>query len=57
VTEINGEGRHDSGILDRMNVGRYAISMMNGISWNKRVKKKIKTKYLQDNKNTLYYMV
>jgi hypothetical protein len=32
-------GRHDSGIRDRANMGREAISLMTGILWDKRYEK------------------
>jgi hypothetical protein len=40
ISQNDRDGRHDSRIQDRINLGRYAISTMNGILRDKRVAKK-----------------
>jgi hypothetical protein len=51
---IDKDGRHDSEIERRINLGRYTISTMNGVYYGmKELQGKI-YKYLQGNKNILY---
>jgi hypothetical protein len=53
--EISEDGRHDSGIQQRMDLERYAISTMNGVSCDERVTGKTKKKKIQDNNANILY--
>jgi hypothetical protein len=38
--KINREGTHDLEINERIKIGRYAISALNSVLWDKNVKKR-----------------